>query len=249
MIAIKDGDYTEWWKSLAKPFKSEDYEWRLSQCGKSGDKFWAKCLCYVTNRAIMQRLDDVVGVENWKNFFDKAPDSGVLCGISIKVNGEWLTKWDGAGNTDIEAVKGGISDAMKRAAVQWGIGRCLYKLTEGFGVICVKGTTGAKYGKTKKNEVFYWLPPELPAWAVDGESAGNGGSQGKKDGDKSEKKTYKNFSFLGKMKAYKNSLSEKVYYAMLGNCGYEHSNEIPPEKQSSALKAFGAKQKNMKGNQ
>ena len=41
-------------------------------------------------------------------------------------------KWDAAENTQVEAVKGGRSGAMKRAAVQWGIGRYLYNLEEGF---------------------------------------------------------------------------------------------------------------------
>lgn len=35
---------------------------------------------------------------------------------------------DGAENTDIEPVKGGLSDAYKRAAVKWGIGRYLYDM-------------------------------------------------------------------------------------------------------------------------
>jgi len=34
----------------------------------------------------------------------------------------------GAENSDIEPVKGGLSDSFKRAAVQWGIGRYLYSL-------------------------------------------------------------------------------------------------------------------------
>lgn len=50
-------------------------------------------------------------------------NGGVECGISIKIDGEWITKWDAAENTQVEAVKGGRSGAMKRAAVQWGIGR------------------------------------------------------------------------------------------------------------------------------
>src|SRR5690606_35268028 len=41
---------------------------------------------------------------------------------------EWITKWDGAENTDVQAVKGGLSSSMRRAAVQWGIGRYLYRL-------------------------------------------------------------------------------------------------------------------------
>ena len=106
-------------------FESNDIEWRLQQCGKTKEgKIWGMALAYVTNRAIMNRLDEVCGPENWKNEFKAAPDGGILCGISIKIGDEWVTKWDGAENTDIEAVKGGLSGAMKRAAVQWGIGRC-----------------------------------------------------------------------------------------------------------------------------
>ena len=91
-----------------------------------------------------------------------------MCGISIRVpreNGatEWVTKWDGAENTDIEAVKGGLSGAMKRAAVQWNIGRYLYNLEEGWVEVSDKGQF---QGKTKSGKFFRWNPPELPEWAL-----------------------------------------------------------------------------------
>lgn len=35
---------------------------------------------------------------------------------------------DGAEDSDIEPIKGGLSDSMKRAANQWGIGRVLYSM-------------------------------------------------------------------------------------------------------------------------
>lgn len=59
-----------------------------------------------------------------------ATRSSQLCTIQIFDDDrhEWLEKTDGAENTDYEPVKGGLSDAMKRAASQWGIGRYLYKL-------------------------------------------------------------------------------------------------------------------------
>ena len=41
------------------------------------------CLAYVTNRAIMERLDAVCEPQNWKNEFKPAPEGGILCGISI----------------------------------------------------------------------------------------------------------------------------------------------------------------------
>lgn len=115
-------------KALQSPFGTEDIEWRVQQCGSTQQgKLWAIVIPYITNRAIQQRLDDVCGVDGWKNEYTSTPnDKGTLCGISIKFD-DWITKWDGAEDTDIEAVKGGLSSAMKRAAVQWGIGRYLYK--------------------------------------------------------------------------------------------------------------------------
>ena len=145
-------------------FEPNDIEWRLQQCGKTKEgKIWGMALAYVTNRAIMNRLDEVCGPENWKNEFKAAPDGGILCSISIKVGDEWVTKWDGAENTDIEAVKGGLSSAMKRAAVQWGIGRYLYKLGESW---INSNENGAYRGKTKDGTIFKWDAPNLPAWAL-----------------------------------------------------------------------------------
>lgn len=175
-------------KALAEPFEPKDIEWRIGQAGKKGNgDIWAKVLAYITNRAIMNRLDDVCGPGNWRNEFAAGPNGGVVCGISIRVpiasgidtvtkeaifrgDYEWVTKWDGAENTDIEAIKGGLSDAMKRAGVQWGIGRYLYNLDEGWAVVGDKGDHHANC-KVKVNGKeewvnFRWSPPELPAWAI-----------------------------------------------------------------------------------
>lgn len=118
--------------ALAMPFAPEDLEWRLQQVNT--EKPWGIAVPYVTNRAIQNRLDEVVGPENWCNEYMPWHSSGKkeaqLCGISIYFpdRDKWITKWDGAEDTDIEPVKGGLSDSMKRAAVQWGIGRVLYNM-------------------------------------------------------------------------------------------------------------------------
>jgi len=149
---------------LREVFPSDDIEWRVQSSGKKKNgELWAKVLAYITNRAIMDRLDKVCGPENWKNDFISAPNGGTLCGLSIKVNGEWITKWDGAENTDIESVKGGLSNAMKRAGVQWGIGRYLYNLTTGWADINPSGTHN---DKLKDGTWFKWNPPKLPGWAL-----------------------------------------------------------------------------------
>jgi hypothetical protein len=165
---------------LKDPFPAEDVSWRIAQAGKSSNgKPWAKVLAYLTNRAIMDRLDEVCGPDKWKNEFAVGPAGGIICGISILLTPatvaapEWVTKWDGAENSDIEAVKGGLSDSMKRAAVQWGIGRYLYGLTEGWAVIAADDDKNAHYAnckiKVKGQEewiTFRWHPPELPDWAL-----------------------------------------------------------------------------------
>lgn len=118
-------------QALAQPFAPEDLEWRIQTTSK--DKTRGMAVPYVTNRAIQTRLDEVCGPDNWYNDFKPWHANGKkesqLCGIAIHFEGRgWITKWDGAEDSDIESVKGGLSDSMKRAAVQWGIGRVLYNL-------------------------------------------------------------------------------------------------------------------------
>ena len=118
-------------EELARPFAPEDLEWRIQVTSK--DKTSGLAIPYVTNRAIQDRLDEVVGPENWYNDYKPWHGNGKkdaqICGISIYFEDKgFITKWDGAEDSDIEPIKGGLSDSMKRAAVQWGIGRVLYKM-------------------------------------------------------------------------------------------------------------------------
>jgi len=153
---------------LKEHFTAKDIKWRLQACGKKDKGFWALAIPYITNRTVMQRLDDVCGPENWKNEYMKAPEGGVMCGISIRINNEWVTKWDVAANTEVMEggslnentnIKGGFSAAMKRAGVPWGIGRYLYDLNAEFATVCQDGLFR---GKTKDGGEFRWNPPALP---------------------------------------------------------------------------------------
>ena len=110
----------------------------------------------MTNRAIHNRLDEVFGCFGWKNEYRDWRGNSQLCGLSVKYECEWITKWDGASDTDFEATKGGLSDAMKRAAYQWGIGRYLYNLDPVWVPIKLSG----------KSYVIDGPPPTLPAWAL-----------------------------------------------------------------------------------
>ena len=153
---------------LKKPFRADEIEWRSgSWRAEPGKRPWLRPLAYVTNRAIMDRLDEVAGMENWHNAFLPGPAGGVLCGITIY----GITKWDGAENTEFEPVKGGLSGAEKRAGVPWGIGRYLYWLDSGFAEVSASKVDGWKreHNKSRK-EALWWKPPLLPKWALPGGS-------------------------------------------------------------------------------
>lgn len=152
---------------LAAYFEPHELEFKpITVSKKTGKGLPA---AYVTNRAVMERLDRVCGPENWRNEFRPGPGGGVVCGLSIRVvredgTSEWITKWDGAENTDIEAIKGGLSNAMRRAAVQWSIGRYLYDVE-------LQWQEVDEYGRFK-------VQPRLPRQFLPPPSGGDGAQAG-----------------------------------------------------------------------
>ncbi len=116
---------TEELKMLAAEFDKADIHWRAQSLTRDGKK--ALALAYLDARNVMDRLDQICGMENWQDRYE-VHGNKTICYISIKIGDEWVTKSDGAGDTKVEAEKGSISDAFKRAAVKWGIGRYLYSL-------------------------------------------------------------------------------------------------------------------------
>lgn len=166
---------------LKEPFAPENMEWRVQSSGMGDNGPWARVVPFVDSRTIMNRLDEAVGIENWQNRFERGPDGGVICGISIRVGDEWVTKWDGTESPEeekpdadrknhVDPVKTGLTNAFKRAAVQWGIGRYLYGIASGYAVICNNG----RYSARIQGKTYRWNPPEIP-----GESGGrrDGGSE------------------------------------------------------------------------
>ena len=165
---------------LKEPFPETDLDWRLQSCGCTNGKFWGRALAYITSRAVQDRLDEVCGPDGWQIAIKREGDA-YLCTLSIRISHEdgtveWISRTDGADATDIEPVKGGISGAIKRVAVQYGIGRYLYYLKDGWAVI---SDDGQYKGKTKEGKEFKWNPPKLPAWALPGGSGKPDASQTK----------------------------------------------------------------------
>lgn len=112
-------------EELMKPFKESELEYKVG--ATNADKTMGLALVYVQARAIQNRLDEVVGFENWRVSYQEI-EGGYLATLELRINGEWISKQDGANKTDFEAIKGGISSAFKRVASVWGIGRYLYDI-------------------------------------------------------------------------------------------------------------------------
>jgi hypothetical protein len=151
--------------ALQKPFEMDDIEWKAQASGKNDRGFWVLAVPYIKARAIRDRLDEVVGPENWKpERYEAGAAGGLQCGLSLRIHGEWITKWDGAENTDYEAIKGGISDAFKRVARVWGIGRYLERATANFAEVVQDGTYKANVQDGNHKQTVRWNPPGLPAF-------------------------------------------------------------------------------------
>lgn len=123
---------------LAAPFPGKSISWRVGSTTK--DKSKGMALAYIDARDVQDRLDAVCGPQNWMNRYPHA-NGKTVCEIGIRINGEWVWKADGAGDSDVEAEKGALSDAFKRAAVRWGVGRYLYDLDSPWVELEQRGST------------------------------------------------------------------------------------------------------------
>lgn len=129
-------DLQEMFDALCEPFATDEIEWRVGPTNKSrngGDPATkGVALAYIDARTVMDRLDSVCGIDGWQCNYTAGVNGSIVCNIGIRVghqiSGEWVWKADGAGATDMEAEKGALSDAFKRAAVRFGVGRYLYDL-------------------------------------------------------------------------------------------------------------------------
>ena len=111
-------------EQLKYPFDPKVIHWRIG--ARNQDKTKGIALAYLDARDVMKRFDMVC--PDWQCRYSHNSPSGTICEIGIRLDGQWLWRADGAGETDVEGTKGGMSDAFKRAAVRWGVGRYLYYL-------------------------------------------------------------------------------------------------------------------------
>lgn len=143
-------------KKLTEPIT---YKYRL-QSAKYGK---ATIVSYIDSRQVQDRLDEVVGAENWQDSYHTVGNN-LFASISINVADAgqpplWVTKTDVGTESNVDKEKGEVSDAFKRAAVKWGVGRFLYSL----GIIslkAVKHTNDKEYPATDEG-IILWSVDDL----------------------------------------------------------------------------------------
>jgi hypothetical protein len=115
-------------QALSAPFDPREVKFKPAVV--TGNR--ALALAYVDARVIQDRLDDVLGVSGWQDEYECMPDGSVVCRLHLRFGDEWITKMDVGGMSEQpdegDRRKAAFSDALKRTAVKFGIGRYLYRL-------------------------------------------------------------------------------------------------------------------------
>jgi hypothetical protein len=139
--------------ALSAPFEIKDIKFKPQMVKNNR----ALAMAYIDARLIQDRLDEVLGVENWQDRYDILPDGSVMCRLRVKLGGRWITKSDVGSPSEQpdsgDRLKAAFSDALKRAAVKFGIGRYLYRLPAQW----------VDYDPVKKQLTQL---PQLPAFAL-----------------------------------------------------------------------------------
>jgi hypothetical protein len=106
---------------LQKLKKEIPFKWRV----QSANQWGATCVAYIDARDVQDLLDEVCGAENWQVLYEEHKGN-LFAKIGIKIGSEWIWKSDCGTESNMEKEKGEASDAFKRSAVMWGVGRFLY---------------------------------------------------------------------------------------------------------------------------
>ena len=140
-------------QALAAPFDPREVKFKPAVV--NGHR--AMAMAYIDARVIQDRLDEVLGGAGWQDEYECLPDGSVVCRLRLRLGNEWITKMDVGGPSEQpdegDRRKAAFSDALKRAAVKFGIGRYLYRLPAQW----------VDYDPQKRTFV---RPPQLPAHAL-----------------------------------------------------------------------------------
>jgi hypothetical protein len=174
---------------LAALFPPNDLKWLPITVTSGRDGPAALAVAYLDARTIMDRLDDTMGIDGWEDAYDiigemKDAKSQVACRLTLHFaaavppgtpgsRGLTVTRCDVGAQSDQpdigDKMKSAFTDAFKRAAVKFGIGRYIGHLPKVWTPCKVRvGQDGKPVLNQKGKMEFkeFIKAPALPGWAV-----------------------------------------------------------------------------------
>lgn len=137
-------------------------QWRVGSTFKKGSKLYGQLLAYVDARTVMERLD-ILDPE-WSMRHGLPFQMGDQWGVPGELTVRGVTRTDVGVASDMEPIKGAYSDALKRCAVHFGIGRELYEMP--FVAVEVEEKANGKAGKPLALPTYN---AETGLWEIDRE--------------------------------------------------------------------------------
>ena len=109
-----------------KDLKKEiPFKWRV----QSAKDWGADCVAYIDARDVQDLLDEVCGMDGWQVKYEEHKGNlFASIGVWCEEEKHYMWKSDCGTESNVEKQKGEASDAFKRAAVMWGVGRFLYNM-------------------------------------------------------------------------------------------------------------------------
>lgn len=144
---------------LSEPFPVAEVKFKPQKVLQG--KGQAIAVAFVDARIVADRLNQVVGPENWEDSYEsisvtETDKSGKVVeygGIKCTLTILGVTKSDVGSPSMADELKGSASDALKRAAVKFGVGRYMYDL----------GSMFLKYDEQKRK---FLEQAKLPDFAI-----------------------------------------------------------------------------------
>ncbi len=141
-------------RRLAAPFRAEQISWKPQNLYPRENPTRALAVAYVDARDVAERLDEVLGF-NWEFSWEPVGEVHVHGKLTLIIDNQRITREDVGeiGEGDQAGLKAAVSDALKRCAVLFGVGRYLYRLPRVW--------VGYDAQKKQMTET-----PQLPDWAL-----------------------------------------------------------------------------------
>ncbi|MDA3813658.1 MAG: Rad52/Rad22 family DNA repair protein [Candidatus Cloacimonetes bacterium] len=142
-------------KKLKEPVRRSDLSFNITNVDKTNRKVQVKS--QIKSQALMNRLDDLFGIDGWKDRYAVLYNC-VTCKLSIKLGDNWITKENSAPLVNAESLNEAFTDALRQAAVRFGLGRYLLDLPNIYVDIMENKPENSKH------EVHFFQSGELSGW-------------------------------------------------------------------------------------